>query len=155
MVYEFATRTTVCNNWLGTTLRSCTSNLGRLTYQEVLHDNRRSVPRSRETLFYPKGTAAVKAIVLCMLSCKGDHVAFRPLLHERSYIICLQSTVIASRASPPLLEQRFEESWTHVARQYIVRRAHPPTILNRFECRGSADSRGSGNVRQGFSPLGI
>ena len=62
VVYEVAIRTVVRNNRPGATLRSCTSNLGRLTYPEVLHDDRRSSLRSRETLFHSQGTA-VRAIV--------------------------------------------------------------------------------------------
>ena len=41
----------------------------------------------------------------------------------RMVFVGLQPTVIASRASPPLLEQsssRFKESWTRVARQYGI-----------------------------------
>ena len=49
------------------------------------------------------------------------------------WLVGLQPTVIASRASPPLLEQssRFKESWTRVARQRLVVGLQPTVIASR------------------------
>ena len=75
-------------------------------------------------------------------------VSFEPRADRVSpCIVGLQPTVIASRAPHLLLEQSvmIEESWTCIARQHLVRRAHPPAILNRFASNANG---GSGNVRQ-------
>ena len=69
---------------------------------------------------HPKGASK-------MLRATG-HARFRAGLHV--YLVGLQPTVIASCASPPLLEQssRFKESWTRVARQSPVKWNHMPVI---------------------------
>ena len=82
VVYEVSIRTAVRINWPDTTLRRCTSKLGRPTYKEVLHDNKRSTLRSRETLLLCFGT----------LSCKGDHIAPLPTqMREAIWLLVIQS----------------------------------------------------------------